>query len=389
MASPPNPNDPTGQQSDASSSGSGGQPSGRPPVDPTGSAAPPTPPPGYEPTSSHASQNGRSSPVATIFKLATSGTLIVLLIGSLAANIYLGYLVSEMMAGPREATYQPGAGTTDQRIVIVPIDGLIGEGTHSFLRSALDELRNDPPAAIILRVDSPGGGVGASDRMLHAIKRFRAEMKQGGHDIPIVASFGSYAASGGYYVSMASDQIIAEPTCMTGSIGVIAQAFTVNELMNKVGVTPEIVTSTDSTKKDMLNTFESWDEQDRQKLRGILDTHYQQFVAVVAEGRDGKLSREQVQALATGEAFMAEEAEEKNLVDSVGYLTDAIDAAAQAAQITGEPRVTQMQRPVSFGLGSLVGGESPRWSQMDAQAARHWLLEAASPRVMYLWVPGQ
>lgn len=384
--------EPHSSDSDASS---GGTPAGRPPVDPSGAAVPPPPPPGYAPPAAAPEPSGRRG---GIMSRLLGSTVLGLLVFSIVLNVYMGVLVYRMGAGPTEALYQRGV--SDERIVILPFEGLIREGTYDFARRALRQLRDDPPAAIVLRIESPGGGVGASDRILGEIKRFRSRMEREGLSVPIVASFGSFATSGGYYVAMAADQILAEPTSTTGSIGVIAQAFTLEDLMDKIGVTPEIIVSTGSTQKDMLNTFRHWEDDDRAKLRQVLDNNYEQFVEVVYTGRQNVLSRDEVRDLATGEIFTADVAREKRLIDGVGYLADAIAAAAEAADIDVEPRVTLMRPSGGMGLLGLIAGRasearaerSESMSLADAvdlarlspRQVRDWLLEASMPRVMYL-----
>lgn len=375
----------------------GPPPGGRPPVDPSGSATPPPPPPAYAPAPAGEAGGRRRGLLSRMLGSAVLGLLVL----SILLNLYMGVLVYRMTGlGVTEQVYQPGESL--ERIVILPVEGLIVEETYNFVRQAMRKLRDDPPAAIVLRVDSPGGGVGASDRTLDAIKRFRSEMRaQDDMDVPLIASFGSYAASGGYYVAMDADRIIAEPTTSTGSIGVIAQAFTLEQLMDKVGVTAEIITSSDSTRKDMLNTFRAWEDDDRAKLRQILDNNYEQFVDVVDAGR-ADLTRDEVRALATGEVFTVDAAQEHELIDDVGYLADAIDAAAAAADIDVEPQVTIMRPPGGMGLLGLLLGRAPttagtevpmsvaelandaELTDLSPKRVRDWLHEASTPRMMYL-----
>lgn len=392
-SSPENPQEPRDQSQHEHASGAG-----RPPVDASAAAVPPPPPPpGYAPPPADAGKPRGG----LLSKFLGSGVLALLVI-SLLANAYMAVLVYRMVGvGITERVYQPGESV--ERIVILPLEGLIREDTYDFVRQALRQLRDDPPAAIVLRVESPGGGVGASDRALGELNRFRERMDDQGVNVPVIASFGSYATSGGYYLAMAADEIYAEPTSITGSIGVIAQAFTLQEMMDKIGVTPEIVTSTDSTRKDQLGTFRQWDDQDRAKLREILDVHHEQFVRVVRDGRAEQLDEQQVRELATGEVFTAEIAKRRELIDEVGYLAEAIDAAAAAAGIDVEPHVTRVHRPTPGLLGLFAGRATERAGERDAGAisledvargidlseisprrVRDWLHEASMPRLMYL-----
>ncbi|MDX1682159.1 MAG: signal peptide peptidase SppA [Phycisphaeraceae bacterium] len=317
-----------------------------------------------------------------------TGLVASLLLVSLLANFYLGGIVYSSMSGPSERVYR--AGSESHRVVILPIEGMIDDTTASFVRRSLDSLAKDPPAALVLRVNSGGGLVSASDQIWHALKEFKNQT-----NVPVVASFGAIAASGGYYVAAPADRIMAEQTTITGSIGVIAQAFTVERLLDKIGVTPEIVTSDAADQKDMLNPMRSWTEEDRAKLRTILNAAHQRFVDVVADGRSTVLSKQEVEKLATGEVFTAGKARDKDLVDSLGYLDDAVAEAAGLANVPPgvKPKVTVIREPAGLiGLGILgqsPAGGSPDISRFDFEAenVRSWLSEMAIPRLEYRWYP--
>ena len=351
---------------------------GRPPVDGTGAAAPPPPPPGYMPYGYPAPPPKRGG---VLTKIITSVVTTVLLF-SIVMNIYLAVIITSLTAGPNEQTYI--AGDSADRIVILPINGLVDDGMYGFMHDSLEMLRADPPKAIVLRVDSGGGYVGPSDRIWNDIQKFKQETDG---KVPIIASFSSMAASGAYYIGVTADQIVIEPTGITGSIGVIAQGFTVNSLMEKIGVTPEVVTSTGSTRKDELNMMQPWSEEDRIVLRGILDSAYEQFVKVVVEGRSEVLTEQEVRALATGEIFTAQQAVDAKLVDSIGYLDDALTAAKSAAGIASnvEPRVTVMTRPERFGIASMFSSKAPDFSMFSAAQLRDSLTELHTPRLVYHW----
>jgi protease-4 len=286
------------------------------------------------------------------------------------------------MQGPQETTYLKGDNAS--RIVILPVNGLINDATANAIHESLDALRANPPKAVILRVDSGGGGVAAADRIWHEIKQFKADLK-----IPIVASFGSMAASGGYYISMNCDYIYAEPTTITGSVGVIAEAFTVQDLLKKVGVTPEVIIATKATKKDSLSPFRAWTDRDRSELRGILDNAYVRFVNIVAEGRSKVLTHEQVETLATGEPFTTTQAIDNKLVDAEGYMDAAIAKAKELAGLsaTSKPQVNMLSPRKGFSLLRLVGmGKSdvPVSGQMfSSEHLRQLAGELAMPRIEY------
>lgn len=354
-----------------STAGSGG------PSTPPGTQPPPPPPwwPPYPPGPPPVSRRRQ------IFTRVVSGLITSTFIFSIVLNIYLVMMVASMFAGPSESTYAEG--DRRRRIVIVPINGAIGDQTAKFVHAALKRLRDDPPKAVILRVDSPGGGVAASDRIWHELVQFKQETQ-----IPLVASFGASATSGGYYISAPADHILAEPTTVTGSIGVIAQAFTLQELLHKVGITPEIVAATAATKKDRLNPMREWTDEDRAVLRKILDDAYERFVDVVAQGRQGRLTAEEVRALATGEVYTCAQAISNKLVDEQGYLDAAIAKAKELAGIPADvtPMVTTMAPSESLGWLGLLRGPGQDLDAVSGRQLRQWLQELMVPRIEYLHV---
>lgn len=317
-----------------------------------------------------------------------TGLVTTVLVVSLLANFYLGMFFVSMTSGASELTYEKG--DDDHRIAIVPVQGVIASDMANFIRTALKHLREaDPrPDAVVLRVVSPGGTISGSDEIWHELTKFKDETK-----IPIVASFGSLAASGGYYISAPSDYIVAEPTTITGSIGVIAQAFTIEELLQKVGVKPEVITATEATKKDMLDFTRAWTDADRTALRGLLDHGYERFVSIVQQGRPQQFKTvDDVKKLATGEVFTADKAKELKLIDSIGYLEDAIDKAGQLAKLPAgvKPTVTIIRQPAS--LFSLLGVSAPAQSQprsFTPDDVRDMLSELGTPRLEYRWQLGQ
>lgn len=357
----------------------------RSPIDPSAAhAAPPPPYPPYMVYGQPPAPPAKKGFLGRMF----GGALVSLFIFSVLANIYFAGILAALMGGPREAVLIPG--DAKQRILIIPIEGIIDEAKYDFVYSVLQSINEDkknPPKAIILRVDSPGGYVGPSDRILHEINRF----KKKNPGIPILGSFGSVAASGGYYVSAACDVIFAEPTCVTGSIGVIAQTFTLEELMKNIGVAPKVIVADGSPKKDVANNmFRPMNEADIGKIREILNNAHEQFVSVVAEGRKSVLKPEEVKALASGDTFNTKQAIANKLIDGEGYLDAVIEDAKSRAKISGEPQVTVASPPRGFGMLSLLSGkaEAPPAFELDGEKARTFLRELSAPRIEYLWQPG-
>jgi protease-4 len=313
-----------------------------------------------------------------------TGLISSVLLLSIVLNIYLGAYFAASLKSVSEVAYEDGdVALAGQRIVVLPVRGMINDDTAAFVRSSLRALDKNPPKALILRVDSPGGAVSPSDRIWHMLREFKQK-----HNIPMVASFGSMAASGGYYISAACDHLIAEPTTITGSIGVIAQAFTVEELMKKIGVTPEIIAATGATKKDTLNSFRNWTDKDRNELRFILDEVHELFIDVVSQGRKGRLTPEEVRVLATGEPFTLKQALANKLVDEQGYLEAAIAKASALANLSGNPPVFVIQPPKSV-LSTLMGSNStiPQPDSISGGQVRQWLVELSTPQLEYRWAP--
>jgi protease-4 len=186
--------------------------------------------------------------------------------------------------------------------------------------------------AIVLRVNSPGGSVVASDEIYQQMLKMKK---------PIVASMGELAASGGYYISAPADVIVANPATLTGSIGVIAQMTNLEELMEKVGV--EVMVIKSGTHKDVGSPFREMTEEEKAIWQAIIDETYDQFVAIVAEGRG--LSEEKVREIADGRVYTGRQALELGLADELGNLPEAIDRAAELGGIKGEPRLVEYRRP--------------------------------------------
>ncbi|GAB4189779.1 MAG: hypothetical protein Kow00105_04180 [Phycisphaeraceae bacterium] len=351
-----------------------GQGDGRPPIDPSFSPPPPPPPPppAYYPPPP-------AKPTATVMSKVATSLMATLFITSIVLNIYFAVIFSQQvsLAPVAEQTYQEGE--TDERIVILPINGMIGDDLADFVHNAVKALNDNPPAAIVLRVNSGGGTIGASDRIWYALDSFRKKHP----DIKMVASFGSYAASGGYYVAAQADHIIAETTCVTGSIGVMGQLFTVEGLLDKVGVSPVTMVATNSPRKDTANDItRAWTEEDRQVVQTLLDNAYERFLQVVIAGRSDVAEEEELRQVADGRVLTAQQAVEAKLVDQVGYLDDAIAEAAKLAGLDPEKtKVTVLSSKPSL-MEALLGvrAEPPT---ISTEQIRKALLELGVPRLSY------
>ena len=215
-------------------------------------------------------------------------------------------------------------------------------GSESIARR-IHRLADDPSVkAIVVRIDSPGGDGSASDLIWRELVRARKEKGK-----PVVASMGDVAASGGYYVAVAADEIYAEPSTVTGSIGVFVGKFDLEELYRDLGV--KLVTNKRGKSADLFSTARALTDEERRTLQGWVEAFYDQFVDRVAEGRH--LPRERVDELGRGRVWTGHQALERGLVDKMGGLREAIEAAkARAGLAPDEPVLLddQGKREVSF-----------------------------------------
>jgi protease-4 len=237
------------------------------------------------------------------------------------------------------------------KVAVVEVEGVIGVGTdrgfdtEAIIRT-LGEYRDDPPVrAVVLRIDSPGGVVAPTQEIFTAVRRLREAKK------PVVASLGSVAASGGYYVAVSADRIFASPGTLTGSIGVVMQLANVEGLLKKVGV--EYVVVKAGAYKDVGNFARAMTPEERRILQSLLDDVYDQFISAVAEGRG--LEPQAVRAFAEGRIYSGRQAQGLKMVDDLGGLEDAIEAAAKMAGLPPKPRVLYPRR--RFSLRELLRNE--------------------------------
>ena len=232
------------------------------------------------------------------------------------------------------------------RVALVEVEGLIVDADR--VVRELREHGEDPSIrAVVVRIQSPGGVVGPTQEIHDAIYRLRSEGK------PVVASMGSVAASGGYYLAAAATRIVANPGTLTGSIGVILQLAEIEGLLRKVGVRYEIIKS--GRFKDAGSFARAMTPEERAVLQAVLDDMHDQFVTAVAEGR--RLPKERARALADGRVYSGRMAKEAGLVDALGGLDEAIRLAGELAGIPGKPRVVRPRRPWSvIDLADWLGG---------------------------------
>jgi protease-4 len=243
------------------------------------------------------------------------------------------------------------------------------------VREELEKAEGDPQVrAMVLRINSPGGTVTASDILYHEIMRFKERRK-----VPVVASILDVGASGGYYVALAADRILAHPTTVTGSIGVLMLTVNAGGLLEKIGVSASYVKSGEF--KDMGSPFRSLRPEERTLFQDLIDRFYGRFVELVARSR--KLDEARVRAFADGRIYTASQAQALGLIDQVGYLEDAITAARSAAGL-GEASVVTYHRPRQYRATIYSSAETPPPAASLPDLAR---LVVSGPRFLYLWWP--
>lgn len=246
--------------------------------------------------------------------------------------------------------------TTGDGILVIHVDGVIA-GTGSRLdgvitpEDMLDQLdraaEDDDVKAVLLRIDSPGGTVAASEEISTEIARFKK---------PVIVSVGDMAASGAYMIASQCDLIVASPTSSVGSIGVITQIPNVEELLDKLGVKFTVITA--GKYKDAGSPFRSLSASETALLRHEIDFAYQQFIDIVAKGR--KLPRAKVEDMATGWVWSGTEAQKMGLVDKLGTYNDAVDEAARLGKIEGDPEIITYEDEYGDLLGALLSFRTPR-----------------------------
>ncbi len=287
----------------------------------------------------------------------------------------------------REQTIE---GSGPGKILLLDLSGVLSEqplfavGSQapqvSILARVREELRkaeeDDEVRALVVRVNSPGGTATASDILYRELSLFKARRK-----IPVVAAIMDVGASGAYYAALAADAIVAHPTTVTGSIGVVMLTLNAEGLLQKVGVTPLAIKS--GARKDMGSPFRGLTDEERAIFQGIIDDLYGRFVSLIVKER--RIPEDKVRAFSDGRIYTASRAQELGLVDRVGYLEDALQLAKQRAGLS-EARVIMYHRPREYRSNIYSGTAAPE--RLEASLAQlSSLLIGPGPRFLYLWWP--
>ncbi|MBW2170695.1 MAG: signal peptide peptidase SppA [Deltaproteobacteria bacterium] len=238
---------------------------------------------------------------------------------------------------------------------------------------------DDAVFGVVLRINSPGGTVTASDILHHEVVRYKKKT-----GVRVVACLMDVGTSGGYYVATAADEIIAHPTSVTGSIGVMAMKFNVQGLLSRIGIEEETIKSADM--KDLWSPFRPSTSEEREILQSIIDTMHERFVDVVADGRKS-LTRERVEELADGRVYTADQAIAVGLIDGVGYLNQAVEGLKASAGIE-KASVIIYYRPGTYKGSVYSGVPSPAPQVLNLIAINgEGLATSAGVQFMYLWAP--
>ncbi len=262
--------------------------------------------------------------------------LIVLLTAIVLGALFFGILfLSAALTGRRTgASLQV---VRADRVALVKIEGVL-----LLSDNVVDELRNyvedSSIKAIVIRIDSPGGGVVPSQEIYNAVKSAKKEGKK------VIVSMGSVAASGGYYIAAAADKIVANPGTLTGSIGVKMEFANLEKLLEKIGVKGMIVKAGEY--KDIGSPYRNMTPQEQKLLQDVIDDVHSQFIKAVAEGRG--LPEADVRAIADGRIFTGQQALGLKLVDQLGDLADSIEVAGGLAGIKGKPTVVEKRKRIPF-----------------------------------------
>lgn len=305
----------------------------------------------------------------------------------------------------REVVLRPAQKWFASKVLVVDLDGELNSmgsdglfGTPNRLADLDEQLtlaeKDHAIKAVVLRINSPGGGVTASDLMHRRVQKYREKT-----GVPVYVAMMDVAASGGYYVAMAANKVYAAPTSITGSIGVIAIFPEGQDLLNKIGIQVLVVKS--GNLKDSGSLFRHMTREEQEVFQKMVMDMYNRFVEVVNKGRPN-LTPERVRELADGRVYTAQQAFEAGLVDGVAYLDDVIDRAQEAGGVSGSRVVTYSRSrgrarslyatapPLpTTSAGWLDSAQPPRSSstQINLLNVEAGKLAARQPVFQYLWIP--
>jgi protease-4 len=285
------------------------------------------------------------------------------------------------------------SGEGKDKVLLIDISGMLttskssgifdGPSLPAQIKEELTKAEQDDHVkAVVLRINTPGGTVTASDLVYHELKAFKKK-----REMPVIAAIMDLGTSGGYYVAMAADHILVHPSTITGSIGVIMVTMNAQGLLEKVGVQPAAIVS--GPKKSMGSPFRPLNDEERAIFQGVIDNLYERFLAVVEEGRPG-LSKDKIRTLADGRIYSADIAKDQGLVDDIGYLDEAIDLAKKEAKLD-EAQVVTYTRGGGSHHNIYSRYDPPQigplgFPKVDANSLFS-VLSGGTPQMLYMWMP--
>ena len=317
--------------------------------------------------------------------------LVVLALASLIALSGCSLVTLDFQPRIRPLQEETVEGRGSSKILLLDLSGVLAEDVPGFsitappprvplLARVREELRkaedDERVKALIVRINSPGGTITASDILYHELLAFKARKK-----VPVIAVIMDVGASGGYYAALAADTIVVNPTTITGSIGVMMVTVNAQGLLEKIGVAPLAIKS--GPMKDAGSPFRSLTEAERAVFQSIIDEMYGRFVGLIARSRN--MPEDRVRGFADGRVYTADQALKLGLVDRVGYLEDVVALAKERAGL-GEAKVIMYHRPKEYRANfySLTPPPSTAESTLAQFAAA---LGGGGPRFLYLWWP--
>jgi protease-4 len=306
-------------------------------------------------------------------------------IASLGGCAYVNVSLKDERKPLREQTI---SGRGPYKILVTDVSGFISSSERqdsllsntmlpslvSRVKEEIEKAEKDKKVrAVVLRINSPGGTVTASDMIYHEISAFRTRTGR-----PVIASIMDLGTSGAYYIAQAADRVISHPTTVTGSIGVFMVRPDIEGLLSKLGIRTTEIKSGEL--KAMGSPFKPLSPEEQKVFQSVIDEMYDRFLKVVMDGRKG-LSQEKVRTLADGRIYTAQQALEAGLIDGIGYLSDAVELAKELAGLD-QARVVMYQRPGDF-KGSFYAGPP----LLDPTILASALDGLTTPQFLYLWMP--
>jgi protease IV len=309
--------------------------------------------------------------------------VLILLVISILLNILM---MAGSMGNGGAAQTVIAAGNGNDKIVVIPLTGVIDDHTYTRMDRFMKRAEADGGVkAIVLRIDTPGGTVSASDEIYSRVLRYKRERQEKGQNVPVIVSMGGFATSGGYYAACAADYVFAEETTITGNIGVLWPNYNFSGLMEKYGVQDTTIVSSGATFKDAGSPTRPQDPNQVAYMQHLIDVPFARFKDVVKTGR-GKNLKKSIDDIANGQAYTAVDAKSLGLVDDIGYLEAAIKYAASKISVSNPMVVRYQEPPTFFGLlesDSLFRGSREQGVNIHIDASA--IDRLTCPQMMYLY----